>query len=89
MGSARFRAFQGTGESPVFAVGGISRFRHFHGPTAGSWQVAKSLRLACCMRRAASVSLRRAAMRSKPARESPGRSDCAAGGKASRVSSGV
>ena len=68
---------------------GIFFFRHFHGAPAGNRNCSNSLRLACCMRWAASVSLRVATMRCKTARVSPGRRYCWGWGRASSVSSGV
>src|SRR5208337_794790 len=76
-------------KNPRLCRRGILLFRHFHGPPAGGRKGAKSRRLACCMRAAASVSLRIPAMRCKTAGVSPGRRYCAGLGKANRVSSGV
>ena len=63
-------------ENPRSWFWGIFRFRHFHGPFAGSRNCSKSLRFASCMRWAASVSLRVAAMRCKTATVSPGSRYC-------------
>src|SRR5208337_524765 len=76
-------------KNPRFCLSGIFLFRHFHGPVVAGRKWAKSWRLACCMRCAASVSLRVPAMRCKTATVSPGRRYCAGLGKASSVSSGV
>jgi len=76
-------------KNPRSCPTGILRFRHFHGRFAGSRNSSNNLRFACCMRWAASVSLRVAAMRCKTATVSPGRRYCAGLGKANSVSSGV
>ena len=76
-------------KDPRFWCLGILLFRHFHGPPAGRGKGAQRRRLACCMRCAASVSLRVAAMRGKTVGVIPARRYCAGWGKANRVSSGV
>ena len=74
---------------------GFSIDRHFLPPLsrplfyALSRKRGKSFALACCMRRAASVSLRAAAMRLRAFMVSPGRRYGAGLCSASRVSSGV
>src|ERR1039457_3485425 len=85
--------FQGGGETRR-----VCTHRHFHRPCCrelhffpkpAGRNCSKSLRLACCMRWAASVSLRAAAMRCKTATVSPGRKYCAVWDMACSVSSGV
>ena len=69
--------------------GWILRKCSSHGLPAGSRNCSNSLLFACCMRWAASVSLRAAAMRFRAVTLSPGRRYCAGLWSASSVSSGV
>src|ERR1035437_11148288 len=93
-----FIDFQGLREgrktAPSFS--GLSINRHFHRPLPLRRMVHADLLicsnmvfLACCMRRAASVSLIDAGTRFSAPRESPGRRNCCGRSSESSVSSGV
>jgi hypothetical protein len=90
--------FQGLweGRKTASLFSGLSINRHFHGPLALRPMVHADLLicsnmvyLACCMRRAASVSLMDAATRLRAATVSPGRRNCCGRSSESSFSSGV
>src|ERR1019366_4787345 len=93
-----FIDFQGLweGRKTALLFSGLSINRHFHGPLPLRPMVQADLLicsnmvlLACCMRRAASVSLMDAATRFSAASESPGRRNCCGRSSESSFSSGV
>ena len=93
-----FIDFQGLwkGRKTALSFSGLSINRHFHRPLPLRPMVHADLLicsnivfLACCMRRAASVSLIDAATRFSAASESPGRRNCCGRSRESSVSSGV
>jgi len=90
--------FQGLweGRKTVLSFSGLSINRHFHGPLplgsgvhADLLICSNMLYLACCMRRAASVSLMVAATRLRALMLSPGRRNCCGRSSESSFSNGV
>jgi len=93
-----FIDFQGLweGRKTALSFSGLSINRHFHGPLpllrgvhADLLICSNMVFLACCIRRAASVSLMVAATRLSVARLSPGRRNCCGRSSDSSFSNGV